>query len=68
MSALPPSLNLRTLFAMFVALAVLFAPAISRGEALAAVPKELDHLGAAQLLAKHRSFCGIDAVELKKAL
>ena len=38
MSALLPSLNLRTLFAMFVALAVLFAPAISRGEALAAVP------------------------------
>ena len=37
MSALAPCLNFRTLFGMFVALAVLFAPAISRGEALAAV-------------------------------
>ncbi len=30
--------------------------------------EELDHLAAAQLLAKHRLFCGIDAVQLKKAL
>lgn len=38
MRLLPPSLNLASLFALMVALAVLFAPAMSRGEALAAVP------------------------------
>lgn len=38
MRALATCLNFRTLFGMFVALAVLIAPAISRGEALAAVP------------------------------
>lgn len=38
MRALAPCLSLRTLFGMLIALAVLSAPAIGRGEALAAVP------------------------------
>lgn len=43
MSAYPPSMSLRPLFALLVAIAMLLAPALSRaGAALAAVP---DHHG-----------------------
>jgi hypothetical protein len=38
MRAFAPAFSFRALFEMVVALAVIFAPAISRGEALAAVP------------------------------
>lgn len=38
MGTLVAFVNFRTLFAMFVVVAVLFAPAVARGDALAAVP------------------------------
>ena len=38
MGALVAFVNVRTLFAMLIAVAVLFPPAIGRGDALAAVP------------------------------
>ena len=38
MKAVAPSLNLGTLFGIAIALTILFAPAVGRGEALAAVP------------------------------